>query len=297
MKKTNLTNQRQVFFQNDVLSADHIKGLGFNLQNIAKDMKSAQDQNRQIVPFTSLIKDFGNTEAYAVANMIHKMRMNEGAKQIGRKIGFTNSEMWSIYGVDEPIWSYIYDTTVVRLNSQNAKCYIGRFSEPKIEPEVVLHFCSTPSFDAEPAEILNCIDWIAHGIEIVQSHFPDWKFQAADTIADCGLHAKLIVGEPQNVNFLGPGVLSNLETFNITLSSDGDLREQGSGSNVLGSPIRAVAHLLKVIAKHPDASFLQPGELVTTGTLTTALSINTGQNWTTNLKGIKLPGISITFES
>ena len=296
MKMTNLTNQRQVFFQKDGRSADHIEGQGFNLQKIAKDMKSTQDQNRQIVPFTSWIKDFGNTEAYAVANMIHKMRMNEGAKQIGRKIGFTNSEMWSVYGVDEPIWAYIYDTTVVRLNSQNAKCYIGQFSEPKIEPEVVLHFCSTPSFDAEPAEILNCIDWIAHGIEIVQSHFPDWKFQTADTIADCGLHAKLIVGEPQNVNFLGPGVLSNLETFNITLSCDGDLREQGSGSNVLGSPIRAVAHLLKVIAKHPDASSLQPGELVTTGTLTTALSINAGQNWTTNLKGIKLPGISITFE-
>ena len=296
MTMTDLTNKRKVFFQKDVHTADQIERQGFNLQTIAKDMKVAQDQNRQIAPFTSWIKDFGNTEAYAVANMIHKMRMNEGAKQIGRKIGFTNSEMWSVYGVHEPIWAYIYDTTVVRLNSQNTKCHIGRFSEPKIEPEVVLHFCSTPSFDAEPAEILNCIDWIAHGIEIVQSHFPDWKFQTADTIADCGLHAKLIVGEPQNVNFLGPGVLSNLETFNITLSCDGNLREQGSGSNVLGSPIRAVAHLLKVIAKHSDASSLQPGELVTTGTLTTALSINIGQNWTTNLKGIKLPGISITFE-
>ena len=292
-----LTNKRKVFFQKDVHTADQIERQGFNLQTIAKDMKVAQDQNRQIAPFTSWIKDFGNTEAYAVASMIHKMRMNEGAKRIGRKIGFTNSEMWSVYGVHEPIWAYIYDTTVVRLNSQNTKCHIGRFSEPKIEPEVVLHFYSTPSFDSNPKEILNCIDWIAHGIEIVQSHFPGWKFQTADTIADSGLHAMLIIGEPQKVSDLGTRVLSDLESFNITLSCDGDLREQGSGSNVLGSPIRAVAHLLQIIAKHPESSSLQPGELVTTGTLTTALSINAGQKWTTNLSGINIPGISIQFDT
>jgi 2-keto-4-pentenoate hydratase len=39
-----------------------------------------------------------------------------------------------------------------------------------------------------------CIDWIAHGIEIVQSHFPGWKFQAADTIADWALHGRSFLG-------------------------------------------------------------------------------------------------------
>ena len=31
------------------------------------------------------------------------------------------------------------------------------------------------SFTADGAAILACIDWIAHGVEIVQSHFPGWK--------------------------------------------------------------------------------------------------------------------------
>ena len=165
----------QESFKTDSSLPDQIEEKELNLQDIAIEMKLAQDHCRKIAPFTSLKKEFGIADAYAVASMINKMRVNEGSVPVGRKIGFTNSEMWSVYGVDEPIWAYIYDTTVVRLNSQNTKCHIGRFSEPKIEPEVVLHFCSTPSFDAEPAEILDCIDWIAHGIEIVQSHFPGWK--------------------------------------------------------------------------------------------------------------------------
>lgn len=268
----------------------------FNLYTIAQELKAAQDQCRQIEPITSRLEDFGNTEAYAVANMIHEMRVNEGAIQVGRKIGFTNPEMWSIYGVHEPIWAYIYDTTVMRLTGVHTQCRIGQFAEPKIEPEIVVHFRRTPPLSIEPAEILSCIDWIAHGIEIVQSHFPGWKFEAPDTIANGGLHAMLIVGEPQEVSWLGPGVLSDLETFTITLSCDGNVRERGRGSNVLGGPLRALAHLIEVVAKQPDASPLQSGELVTTGTLTAALPIHAGQNWTTNINGLSLPGISVSFE-
>lgn len=270
---------------------------GFDLHSIAQELKAAQDQCRQIEPFTSRLRDFGNAEAYAVADMIHEMRLNEGAIQVGRKIGFTNPEMWSIYGVREPIWAHLYDATVVRLTGPHFLCRIGQFAEPKIEAEIVVHFHAAPPASPEPAEILDSIDWIAHGIEIVQSHFPGWKFRAADTIADAGLHAMLIVGDPLEVSRLGTSVVSDLETFTITLSCDGNVRERGQGSNVLGSPLKAVAHLIDVIAKQPHASPLKSGELVTTGTLTAALPIHAGQNWTTKLKGIALPGISVSFEA
>ena len=37
------------------------------------------------------------------------------------------------------------------------------------------------------------------------------------TIANSGLHAKLIFGEPKEVSKLMPGVISDLENFDITL--------------------------------------------------------------------------------
>ncbi len=266
-----------------------------DLYEVAQELKTAQDECRQIEPLTSRLSDFGNTEAYAVAAMIHEMRTGEGALPVGRKIGFTNPEMWSIYGVHEPIWGYVYNTTVVRQTGSPVQYDIGQFVEPKIEPEIVVHFCATPPVNAGPVEILACIDWIAHGIEVVQSHFPGWRFQAPDTIADSGLHAALIVGEPQALSLLGPEVMSDLERFTITLSRDSQVRERGRGSNALGSPLKAVAHLINVMAKQPHAPPLHAGELVTTGTLTPALSIQEGQNWSTQLEGIGLPGISMSF--
>jgi 2-keto-4-pentenoate hydratase len=198
--------------------------------------------------------------------------------------------------VCEPIWGYIYNTTVVQLTGSKFRCRIGHFAEPKIEPEIVLHFRTAPSLNADTDEILASIDWIAHGIEIVQSHFAGWNFKAADTIADQGLHATLIVGKPMEAKRLGAGVAADIEDFKVTLSCDGDVREQGMGSNALGSPLKAVEHLISVLAKQPHAPPLQSDEMVTTGTLTAAQPIHPGQSWSTNWKGIALSGISVSFE-
>jgi 2-oxo-3-hexenedioate decarboxylase len=266
------------------------------LQTIAEEIIKAQDKCRQIPLLTSRFSEFSNAKGYAVAQIVHEMRLKEGAILVGRKIGFTNPEMWSIYGVCEPIWGYIYNTTVVQLNGSQTRCHIGNFAEPKIEPEIVVHFGTTPLQSDDLSEVLASIDWIAHGIEIVQSHFPGWKFQAADTIADWGLHATLIVGEPLDVTQFGTKVISALENFTVTLSCDRDVREQGKGSNALGSPLKAVTHLMEVLAKQPHASPLQSGEIVTTGTLTAALPIRPGQTWRTEIYGIALSGITVSFD-
>jgi 2-keto-4-pentenoate hydratase len=117
--------------------------------------------------------EFSNDEAYTVAQLIHEMRIKEGAVPVGRKIGFTNPEMWSIYGVCEPIWGYIYDTTVVQLTGSKVRCRIGKFADPKIEPEIVVHFGASPPVSADIAEVLASIDWIAPGSKLYSPISPD----------------------------------------------------------------------------------------------------------------------------
>jgi 2-keto-4-pentenoate hydratase len=268
-----------------------------DLEAIADEMKAAQDLCQQIEPLTSRLSGFDNAAAYEVARLIHEARVREGASPVGRKIGFTNRDMWREYGVCESIWAFVYDTTVVHLSASRGTCRLGRLAEPRIEPEVVLHFRSAPPVTSDPLEVLACIDWIAHGIEIVQSHFSGWKFRAADTIADCALHGTLLVGEPQSVERLGSDLVTRLEDFRISLSCDGHVRDTGRGSNVLGSPLRAAAHLIAVLANQPQAKALQAGELVTTGTLTGALPIRAWETWSTILDDIALPGISVALDA
>ena len=267
-----------------------------NIKEIARELMDAQDNCSQLDPVTSRFLNFSVYDAYKVSRFIHEKRIEEGFLPVGRKIGFTNSNIWSIYGVCEPIWAYIYDRTVTQLTGSEATCFIGGYSEPKIEPELVVHFSASPPVGSTPSEILKCIDWVALGFEIVQSHFPGWKFKAADTVADSGLHAELFIGEPQAVSLLGDNIIDDLASFEIALSCNSKLCELGHGSNVLGSPLLAATHLISVLANQSSTAPIQAGEIVTTGTLTSAFTIDAGQVWSAIASGISLPELIIQFE-
>ena len=103
------------------------------------------------------------------------------------------------------------------------------------------------------------------------------------------------MGKPQAVDTLGTGLSEALAAFTLALSEGGVARETGKGANVLGNPLAAVAHLMQVLASQSPHQPLRANELVTTGTVTSAYSVQPGQTWQTVLKGIALPGLSVAF--
>jgi len=230
--------------------------------------------------------------AYVIADEVHARRVARGEKPVGRKIGFTNRTIWPQYGVDAPIWGHVYDSTVSYADRGTASVAVGHLVQPRIEPEIQLHFARTPPVTRDEAAILECIDWIAQGFEIVQCPFADWKFRAADAIAAYAVHGALVVGMPVAVADIDD-CASKLATFTITLSRDGVPQATGGGANVLDSPLLAFAHLAQVLAEQSRFAPVQAGEVVTTGTLTDLLPVAPGETWSTSLDGIGLPGLSL----
>ena len=160
---------------------------------LAHELKAAQDEKRQVAPFTSRLEGFDNAAAHSVARRIHDLRLADGDKPVGRKIGFTNRGIWDEYNVHEPIWGYVYQRTFEWASGQRVAARVDDFCEPRLEPEIVVRMRSVPPAGASLEEILGCVEWIAHGFEIVQTHFPGWVFRAPDTMADNGLHGKGVV--------------------------------------------------------------------------------------------------------
>jgi 2-keto-4-pentenoate hydratase len=229
----------------------------------------------------------------AIAGEIHARRLARGERPVGRKIGFTNRTIWAEYGVSAPIWSHVYDSTVHHVPDGGARLAIGHLLQPRIEPEIQLHFARTP-ITRDEAAILDCIDWIAHGFEIIQSPYPDWKFARVDTIAAFGLHGALVVGRPVAVREIDD-CAAKLRRFTVALSREGKQEATGGGANVLDTPLLAFAYLAETLGKQARFAPVQAGEIVTTGTLTAPRSVSPGETWTTRLDGIDLPGLSITF--
>lgn len=110
-----LKSPRAALRPSEMVTVMHAKP---DIRSIATQMKAAQDGVCQIRPFTSGLDGLDISSAYEVSHLIHGDRLAEGSVAVGRKIGFTNAEMWAVYGVHEPIWAYLYDTTVAYLPLQ-----------------------------------------------------------------------------------------------------------------------------------------------------------------------------------
>src|SRR5262249_28418139 len=149
--------------------------------------------------------------------------------------------------------------------------------QPRIEPEVAFKLAAPLPLTDDPEAILACVEWIAPSFEIVQSHFPDWKFTAADCTAAFGLHGALVIGTPTAVTPANRARLAAvLPTFKLQLRHGDTLVETGVGANVLGSPALALAHLARVVASQAWAPRLAAGEVITTGTVTDAWPVAAG---------------------
>jgi len=126
---------------------------------------------------------------------------------------------------------------------------------------------------------------MAHAVEIVQCHHPQWQVTIADCTADNGLHGRLIVGTPMPL-------ADNLAQVEARLFKGDRLVDKGIGANVLGGPLLSLAHLVELLKTRPDAP-LRAGEIITTGVLTDAHPVAPGETWRTELTGLK--GLRITF--
>ena len=243
-------------------------------------------------------------DGYAVAKCILDDRIARGEIPVGRKIGFTNRKIWGRYGarepIEAPIWGTMYDTSVRYLPDNHGVFSLAGMLQPRIEPEIVFQLRSSPSKNADLAEIADCIEWMAHGYEIVVCPFLDWQFEAVDAVAAFGLHGALIIGEQRNLSEQTRRNLAELLTqASISLSrSSGDqsgICAAGFGNDVLDSPVHALLHLHQVLQSQPQFAPLAAGEIISTGTWTDAHPIAPGETWTTAFSGMTLPGLSLTF--
>jgi 2-oxo-3-hexenedioate decarboxylase len=262
---------------------------------LATELLAALHASHTLDTITGRDPGFDSAAAYRVSAEILRRRRARGETPIGRKIGFTNRGIWAEYGVSAPMWAHVYDTTVTYLDEPVGALVLSHLVQPRLEPEIVLHFATTPASTADQEELLSNVDWIAHGYEIVQSHFPNWKFKLPDSIAAFGLHGALVVGPRRRVADLGD-VARTLRAFTITLTNDADVTLRGAGRNVLGSPLAAAMHLLHVLEDQQRFEPVQAGEIVTTGTLLSPPPIHAGEIWRTELSGIELPGLSLHVE-
>jgi 2-oxo-3-hexenedioate decarboxylase len=262
---------------------------------LARELMAAYAERQTLaVPPSSRDAQFDLAVAYAVEAELVRLRRAGGRTTVGRKVGFANKALWRVLKLETLVWANMYDDTVRHAAGNTASLSLAAMVSPKIEPEIVFKMKRAVSGGLEAAQVLDAVEWVALGFEIIDCVFADWKFQPADFVAAFGLHAALVVGEPQRVEpQMIPVLVEQLARFTVRLLKNGQLVEEGSGRNSLRSPALCLGELASAIARQPGAEPLAAGELVSSGTLTASRPLAPGETWTAIVDDLDVPALTL----
>jgi 2-keto-4-pentenoate hydratase len=267
------------------------------INRYAHQLLDARAGSRLIKPLSSDQK-LTQEDGYDIARRIFDVRIAEGDVPIGRKIGFVNRVVWPKYSeppmIHTPFWTPIFKQTVFEAEDNVATVRLEKILQPRIEAEIVFCLKKAPSADATMHDLADCIEWMAHGVEITACPYPDWKFETPDAIAAFGLHGALIIGEPRTISATTRSHLGTMmRGVSVSVSCDGVLQTAGFGSDILNSPLHALWHLYQMLQNQSRFSQMVAGEIITTGSWNDPRAIAPNQYWQTAYAGVELEGLNL----
>ena len=99
----------------------------------ARDLLQAERTATPIEPLTARIPDLGVDGAYAIQRAGRALRLADGGRIAGHKIGLTSEAIQRQLGVDQPDYGYLLDTMIV---GDGAVVDAGGLIAPRVEAEI-----------------------------------------------------------------------------------------------------------------------------------------------------------------
>ena len=229
----------------------------------------------------------------------NRRRIVQGWQPVGRKIGFTNTTIWSRYGVYQPMWAHIWTHSTHYAKDGHATLALKPFVQPRIEPEVVFRLKTALPPTSDPLGILRCIEWIAPGIRDRPMPFPGLEIRGG------GLHRRL--RPARRARGRARRSRSPIATARRGRGRPADVQADAAARAVrwsIGASVRtcsaspthgARASRSGCSAAQPQFPPLAPGEIVTTGTITDAWPVAPGETWASDYGTLGIGGVTLSF--
>ncbi|MGI6654197.1 MAG: 2-keto-4-pentenoate hydratase [Christensenellales bacterium] len=242
-----------------------------NLHELAVALYNAQKTKTPIPPLTDQRDDLTIEDAYEIQQEVVQMKLADGYKIIGKKIGLTSKEIRKQIGVFEPDYGII---TSEGLLTDGGELYMSDFIAPRIESEIVFVLGKDITKDMYPvkaSDIIDCTLGVAPALEIVDSRIQDWRIKIQDTISDAASYAAIVTGSR-----LTPLKDLDLDIIGMAAYKNGELVQASCSAAVMGNPINAIIWLVNKMLSY--GLEFKKGELLLSGSLTPVFDMQAGDH-------------------
>lgn len=204
-------------------------------------------------------------DAYAVQRAWVEMKLAEGRRLRGHKIGLTSRAMQQAVQIDEPDYGALLDDMFF---DEGTDIPAGRFIVPMVEVELAFILKHRLSGEGVTlTDVLSATDYVIPALEIIdaRSHRIDPETRrprrVVDTIADNAADAGVVMGgrpvRPLDMDLRWAAAI---------MYRNGVIEETGVAAGVLNHPGNGIAWLARRLA--PRGVTLEPGQVVLAGSFT-----------------------------
>ena len=245
-------------------------------QALAEELQRAERERTQVEQFSRRHPGMTMADSYAIQREWIRLKLAQGRRVVGHKIGLTSRAMQIASQITEPDYGTLLDDMVLR---DGGEVEAARFIVPRLEVEFAFILARPLKGPGVTLfDVLNATDYVVPALELIDARIEqvDRTTKAPrkvlDTIADNAANAGIALGgrpmRPDAVDWRWAGAL---------LFKNGVIEESGLGAAVLNHPGNGVAWLANKLAPHDEA--LAASEIVLGGSFTRPVACAAGDTF------------------
>lgn len=242
-----------------------------NINLLAESLDKAEKTRNQAELISGKFPALSFKDAYEIQDAWVSMKIKEGRKPVGHKVGLTSVVMQRAFGIDEPDFGVLLDDMVFHSGDTIP---FEKLIEPRIEAELAFKFNKDLPHDVTSIDqVLECVEYIVPTLELI-----DFRVKMTDesgkgrtvkdTISDNAANSAIVIGEkhiPLN---------TDLPWVSATLRKNGIMEASGVAGAVLDHPVNSILWLNKKYAELGRQ--IKAGELVLAGSFIAPIPVQAG---------------------
>lgn len=224
------------------------------------------DARTEVQAITKQVDQLSIDDAYAIQAAMLDLHLGRGDSLVGAKLGLTSAAKQEQMGVDEPVYGWVLESSVL----PDDKVPLDELIHPRVEPEIVFVMgedLAGPGVGVN--DVLDATSLVVGGIEVIDSRYEAFSFTLPDVIADNTSAARVAIGQEG----IAPRD-ADLTTLGCVFDVDGEITGTATGAALLGDPAECVAMLANHLGRHGHR--LEAGWLVMAGAATDARPLGAG---------------------
>jgi 2-oxo-hept-3-ene-1,7-dioate hydratase len=234
------------------------------IAQLARELNNSEKSRVQVEHFSKRFPGMTLEDGYAVSRAWTALKIAEGRRVIGHKIGLTSRAMQQASQISEPDYGTLLDDMQFAPGDIPA----SRFIAPRVEVELAFVLRRRlEGANVNMDDVLRATDYVQPAIEIIDSRIEQFDRhtkvmrKVQDTISDNAANAGIVLGGHK----MDPKEL-DLPWCGAVLRQNGVVEETGLAAGVQGHPAIGVAWLAMKLA--PWGECLEAGEIVLAGSFT-----------------------------